>query len=133
MPGYLYFNLRQDGKTRPFALHRLVAEAFIRKLRSNEVIDHINGDKLDNRVENLRIVTRSENTASFHDRNRGRGKHGFALTEKDVSEIKDLLGGGNFTQREIAEKFSVTQSTISAIKMGRIWKHLDSDRDGSIA
>ena len=47
------------------------------------------------------------------------------LTPEQVVEIKRLLAAGNLTHKEIATKFSVARSTITEIKSGRRWKHLN--------
>ncbi|MDA8960768.1 HNH endonuclease [Akkermansiaceae bacterium] len=124
IPGYSYSNLRSGGKTQPFATHRLVAEAFIRELRDDEVVDHIDGDKLNNTVGNLRVTTRSLNTTAFRDRVREERNHGFKLDESDVLEIKRYLAEGKLTQREIGVLFNVGDSIISAINTGRKWAHV---------
>lgn len=59
--GYCFVNLYKDGKTYPKKVHRLVADAFIENPDNKPCIDHINGLRDDNRVENLRWVTYKEN------------------------------------------------------------------------
>ena len=59
--GYLRVNLHSNGKLRQFAIHRLVGLAFIPLVAGKYYIDHINGIRVDNRVENLRWCTHHEN------------------------------------------------------------------------
>lgn len=71
--------------------------------------------------EHLFAGTQAEN---IHDMYRkGRATIGKTLVDEDVRAIRRLLCDG-LLQREIAERFSVTQSLISAIKLGKIWTHV---------
>lgn len=59
--GYLRVSLSKDNVVKQAFVHRLVALAFLDKPDGRDYIDHLNGNRRDNRVENLRWVTQGEN------------------------------------------------------------------------
>ena len=59
--GYVRVGLRKNNKTKMFMLHQLLAQAFIPNSENKPFIDHINHIKDDNRINNLRWVSSSEN------------------------------------------------------------------------
>lgn len=71
--GYYFVSLCKNGEWKYFRVHRLVALSFIPNPENKECVDHINGDRLDNRVENLRWCTQKEN-------------HNFPLAKKNKSQ-----------------------------------------------
>ena len=64
--GYMYTLLQYKGKTRPTTVHRIVAEAFIPNPDNLEQVDHIDNDKTNNNVKNLRWVSRKFNNSRPH-------------------------------------------------------------------
>lgn len=59
--GYMNVLLRKDGKQKQHKVHRLVAQAFILNPQNKEQVNHIDGNKLNNCVENLEWCTPSQN------------------------------------------------------------------------
>lgn len=126
--GYVRAALYKDRKYHSALVHRLVAVAFIGPAPSeSHQINHIDGDKTNNRADNLEWCTASENGTHAY-RNglsvpRKGSQHGRSkLTEDQVREIRRL--GGTMTQREIAAHFSVNQPQIHRILSGKRWAHL---------
>lgn len=63
--GYLYVSFPKNGKVKKVRLHRLVATTFIPNPENKETVDHINGDKEDNRVGNLQWLSNKENLNKY--------------------------------------------------------------------
>jgi hypothetical protein len=59
--------LRINKKPKTFYVHRMLAETYLENPENKEFINHINGIKTDNRVENIEWVTRSENVKHCYD------------------------------------------------------------------
>lgn len=118
-------------------VHRLVLFAFSPIENSQELqVNHINGIKNDNRLENLEWVTCKENVA--HSTNIGKGhqmnQNGESnsmskLTNEDVLKIiQDTNKKNRKTDQKLAEKYGVTRKTISNIRLGLTWKHLSASQ-----
>ena len=65
--GYLQVTLFKNGKPKYARMHRLVAEAFLPNPENLPVVNHKDGNKLNNDVSNLEWTSYSENTKKWHD------------------------------------------------------------------
>lgn len=64
--GYLVIDLWDNNKSHKVPLHRLFAEAFIPNPYNKPTIDHVDGNKINNSIKNLRWATYSEQNSRFH-------------------------------------------------------------------
>ncbi len=125
--GYLMTTLRlAPGNYKTFYVHRLVLNAFKPEPTEKVECRHLDGNKTNNRLENLCWGTRSENIADrlgHGSSNRG-SRHGLSkLNEKQVIEIKRLIASGERTG-VIARMFKISPPTISGIRNGTRWIHI---------
>jgi transcriptional regulator with XRE-family HTH domain len=93
-----------------------------RKLLSTEVVHHINGDRKDNRIENLELLKNQSEHMKLHTMN-GERHPNAKLTDADALEIK--LKKGKVAGKVLAEQFGISQSVISRIWQGKRWTHID--------
>ena len=127
--GYMKISIQRDQHKKHWYVHRLVWEAFRGLIPSEMDVNHIDGDKTNNRLNNLELLTRSENMLHFHRRLRPSRNHvrtaryKTKLTPDDVRKILALDQSG-LSPTEIAQRYSVTDAAISHILHGRNWRRI---------
>lgn len=121
--GYSYISLEKNKKQKYCLIHRLVGIAFIDNNKNKTDINHKNGVKHDNRLENLEWLTRKENT--IHSAKTGLTKIGelnycTKLKNKDVLKIRE----SSLSTKELSQIYNVSVSTIYNIKSRKKWKYI---------
>jgi len=74
--GYKYFGVYTNGERRNVYVHRAVVSAFVQPLKDDEMVNHRNGNRRDNRLVNLEIVDAAGNILDAYKRGRERLKPG---------------------------------------------------------
>lgn len=113
--GYRQYNLGKSGKQKTYRIHRLVALHFISNPENKEQVNHKNGIKYDNRVENLEWATASENERHSH-------KNGYkknikkcvdAMVKKNQKLVLNLETGIFYEDtKDAADSFHLSRSTL---------------------
>lgn len=110
--GYLNISLLKNGKTTTELVHRLVAEAFIPNPDNLPQVNHINGNKQDNRVENLEWCTPSENL-----------RHAVINGLKKSSEKQKEVAKKNILKANDKKRKQVEQLTLDG-KLLKTWNSM---------
>jgi len=121
--GYATYTLSVKQVVSRVYVHRAVLEAFVGACPPGTEGTHINGDKGDNRLENLRWATHAENIQD-KDRHgtmvRGSDMPNAKLTDADVRAIR----ASSEPQQVLADRYGVSRPGISRIRSRAIWKHV---------
>ena len=125
--GYWYVNLSKDGKHHNYHVHRIVAKLFVKNSLNKPQVNHIDGDKTNNNVNNLEWVTMSENirhgykTGLISTKGEKNGQH--KLKRDDVNRIRNIKNNHpKITHQRLADIFNVSCSNITMILNNKAWR-----------
>lgn len=135
--GYKTLNLHIEGQNGTLYFHREVAKLFLKKNSPKEkFVIHLNYDKVDNRIKNLKWVTQKDAIAhqqkspeklAYKKVQASRTK-GLKLNATQVKAIKTTLANPRrkLTHQQIADKYDVSPMTIYRIKSGESWRLVEN-------
>lgn len=124
--GYLRTGLHKDHKVKVIHIHRLIMMAFVGPVPEGKNVNHIDGNKENNHLENLEYVTKSENILHAYNTGlkrgmKGENNHRSKLTYDEVLLIRTLYGMYDLTRAEIARQMEVSYATVSFIVNNKTW------------
>lgn len=118
-----------DGTKKQYNRHRLTLMTFQPIENMNELqVNHIDGNKINNCLNNLEWATPQENTQHAWDNNkcekiRGENHPLHKLTEQQVLEIKDKIHKG-YSLSQLAKEYNISRRTIERIRDKESWKRV---------
>lgn len=114
--GYKMFTACKNGNHKTMTIHSAVATAFFGSRPKGHDIHHVDGNVLNNKVENLEYVSRKKhiNTDRVGERH-GRAK----LSDRQVENIRSLYATGHYTYQSLADMHNVTTGAIAPIITGK--------------
>ena len=130
--GYCTVNLSKNGRRHLYFIHKLVQGSFVGSVPDGQEINHIDGDKTNNRLDNLEYISRSEHMRNSidvlgkynHQRALGEASGNSRMTANDVRTIRKKYEAGNTTQRELASEYGCSQTCIGHIVRQKTWSHI---------
>ena len=125
-----YLRTQLNGKTQ--TVHRIIANTFLPVDEAKAYVNHKDGDKTNNKAENLEWCTFSENIKHAYHNGLIKPKSGMnngrnILSEEDVKYIRQNCKKRDsmYSRKALAKKFNVAHQTISAVLSGQNWKEND--------
>lgn len=121
----------QDTDTKKsYGVHRLVALAFIPNPDNKPEVNHEDGNKVNNNVENLTWATFSENRKHAFETGlqygvKGQDNVNAKLTDEKVIELFEKYKTNNYSMQQLADKYDSSLTVVSTIINGTAWTHLN--------
>lgn len=142
--GYFQVSLCKNSKAYKKQIHQVVLQAFIGPCPKGLEVNHKNGIKSDNRLDNLEYMTHAENNkhaiqTGLHKEpsgdnhytkkhpekvRRGSNSNLAKLTEEQIKKIRALWNRKEKTQKEISILFNIHKTTVSYIVNNKVWQHI---------
>jgi hypothetical protein len=130
--GYHGAVLYKNGDSKIIRIHNWMVRVFTDNWNKNLVAAHMDGNKDNNKLENINLITQQENIRQkkIHGTMPVGSKHHMAkLDENKVKKIKKLLkektpSHKTLSNRKIANMFGVCETTIKNIESRKIWQHV---------
>lgn len=132
---YRHVGLWKNKELKYHNVHRIVAIAFLKNEHDKKTVNHKNGDRHDNRSENLEWCTYKENTQHAALKGRlscGEDRWNSKLTRRDVNIIREIIrnrpknrrykSSRQYSNNSIGKLFNVSASTISRVASAKGWK-----------
>ena len=117
-----------DGRNHCVGVHRFVALAFIPNPDNLPEVNHKNGIKTDNRVENLEWCTSSDNHYHAYrclgKTSAAKGKHFNREAKLSAIEVR-IIRQTSLSDKELGEYFGVNPTTVFNVRKGRTYKYID--------
>lgn len=110
--------MSQNGKYRPESIHRLIAKAFIPNPENKPQVNHVNGIKADNRIENLEWCTNSENQKHAYKNGlqkaqKGILSHRYGIPNARVKKVFHKESGKIYDSCKLAaDDFKISSNTV---------------------
>lgn len=118
--GYFIVNLHTSSGRKKMYVHRLVALCYVENTMNRETVNHIDGDKSNNKESNLEWLTLSENTKQAWIL--GLNKKSFKLNKNQVEEIRYLYSNTKTSYSKLSLKYNVSKGQIYSIINNKSWK-----------
>jgi hypothetical protein len=128
---YVVIGLRKNSQLNTVKVHRLVCSAFHPNQDNKPDVNHLDGNKLNNKADNVEWSTKKENAQhalkmglNYTNPLRGSKNSMAKLNEDKVIKIRWLYKTKLFTQKKLGEMFEIGRGSISLIIQNKRWKHV---------
>lgn len=128
--GYLHVKLYNGkGKCKSITSHRIVALGFLDNPSNLPEINHIDGNKHNNNLNNLEWISRSDNIKHAYltrdpQTYKGSGNKNSKLKEEEVVKIREEYKKGKITYKDLSKKYNVGITLVGYIIKNQVWKHV---------